>query len=84
VRVFLAERMPPERLAVLLAEARDAAERDHDRLAGVVARLETVPGARFPRLTALHGLRAVEAAWPGSTTSRRPSPTPSCRRPCHD
>jgi DNA-binding PadR family transcriptional regulator len=65
LKVYFGERMPPGRLAELLAAERARLQADGEHFAAVVARLEGDPQAVWRRATALYGVRCVEAqlAW---------------------
>jgi PadR family transcriptional regulator, regulatory protein AphA len=65
LKVFFGERIPPARLAGLLAEERARLEADRDHFLAVAARLEGDPRAVWRRATALYGVRCAEGglAW---------------------
>jgi DNA-binding PadR family transcriptional regulator len=57
VRVFFGERLTRDQLKSMLDEYEASARARRDRLAGVVDHLAGVPEARFPRMTAMYGVR---------------------------
>jgi PadR family transcriptional regulator AphA len=65
LRVFFGDRMPPERLASLLAEERARLEADRDHFQAVVAKLEGDPDAVWRRATAMYGVHCTQGqlAW---------------------
>ena len=65
VKVFFADRMRPERLAQLLARAREQAEDERRTLAQIAERLAGRPELAAQRATAIFGVRHAEAtlAW---------------------
>jgi DNA-binding PadR family transcriptional regulator len=65
LKVFFGDRIPPERLASLLAKERGRLQALRDHYTATVARLEGDPGAVWRRATALYGVHCVEGqlAW---------------------
>jgi DNA-binding PadR family transcriptional regulator len=65
LKVFFGDRIPPQRLASMLASERARLQELRDRYAATVARLEGDPDAVWRRATALYGVRCVEGqlAW---------------------
>jgi len=65
LKIFFGDRMPPERLAGLLAEERARLEADRDHFQAVVAKLEGDPGAIWRRATAMYGVHCTQGqlAW---------------------
>ncbi|MDQ3767791.1 MAG: PadR family transcriptional regulator [Actinomycetota bacterium] len=61
VKLFLGGRMAHEQRKDLLEEYREAIETELTDLTATVARLERDPGARLATLTALHGVRQMQA-----------------------
>jgi PadR family transcriptional regulator, regulatory protein AphA len=63
LRFFFAYRMHPHQVRSLLVEYRSALQAQHEEFMAIMDKLEAVarPAARAGRLTALHGLRTVEA-----------------------
>jgi len=60
VKFFFGRHMDPASRARLLGEYRSQAQGYLEELDAIAAKLDGVPGAEFPRLTALRGIRAVE------------------------
>lgn len=60
VKFFFGRHMDPASRKNLLDEYRAQAQAYLKDLEAIAAKLERVPGAEFPRLTALRGIRAVE------------------------
>ena len=65
LKVFFGERMPPARLAGLLAEERSRLEADRDHFIALVAKLEDDPRAVWRRATAMYGVHCAQGhlAW---------------------
>jgi PadR family transcriptional regulator, regulatory protein AphA len=65
LKIFFGERMPPDRLAGLLAQERARLQAARDRFAALAARHEGEPDAVWRRATALYGVRCAEGqlAW---------------------
>jgi DNA-binding PadR family transcriptional regulator len=65
LKVFFGERIPPARLAALLAEERARLEADRDRYLAVAAALEGDPSAVWRRATAMYGVHCAQGhlAW---------------------
>jgi PadR family transcriptional regulator AphA len=67
LRLFFAYRMHPDQIRALMADYRRALRSQRDELKAIIDKLDGIatPEARAGRLTALHGLRTVEArlAW---------------------
>jgi PadR family transcriptional regulator, regulatory protein AphA len=63
LRFFFAYRMHPDQVRSLLAEYRSALQAQQEEFVAIMDKLAAIstPAARVGRLTALHGLRTVEA-----------------------
>jgi|SRR5919198_4015660 DNA-binding PadR family transcriptional regulator len=65
LKVFFGERIPPARLAGLLAEERARLEADRDRYLAAAAALEGDPGSVWRHATAMYGVHCAQGhlAW---------------------